>query len=473
MKISIKSQGEKGKENMTLGQGTYSIGRSEECDIVLDHKKISRKHAELCIEEDQYTLIDLASANGIYLKGKKISQAKSKKREKFSIGDFSLVIDPEKNAINEKTSNIFENILLQLGKTPHISIISIQLILCSFIILTTSNFIFTHYRSVLNTLEIERAKLIAQETAFANYSFWVEHGTLPVPNEQFENEKGVVEVLLTNGYGQVLIPLGDKLKDKQLGIVSKVLKGKNPEVEKIDEDIFLVCHPVIQNSEVIGTVVLTYHKRAYNSLVEESFGSVLLGIFFLIMLSISAGILILLILRTPLRVLNDAIHSATESRTDVVHFNVSSHAKELFRSKNIAERLLLRAFQASPTHSIETKLEKGTGNQPSEIISSSKKSDLGSQLDAYQVYCSIDQSTGNVEFVSQQLIHLLGISMSEQVHIIELFQSSDILEKIMLLFDGSITSETCTLKGKSYIVSRKEEVSENPLILLIFDHSEL
>lgn len=473
MKICIKLQGNITQEPMELNDGTYSIGRSDQCDIVLDHQKISRKHAELSVDKEQFTLVDLASANGIYLKNKKISQFKSKKIQEFSMGDFSVIIDPENTSTNQKSSNILENILLQFGKTPRISVLGIQLILCFFIIIATSNFIFTHYKSVLISLEIERAKLIAQETAFANYSFWVEHGALPVPKEQFENEEGVVEVLLTNGYGQVLIPLGDKLKAKQLGIVSKVLKGKKPEVEEIDEDSYLVCHPVIQDSEIIGTVVLTYHIRVYNSLIEERFGTVLLGMFFLIMLSIISGLVILHVIITPLRVLNDAIHSATENRVDIVQFNASSHAKELSRSKSIAERLLLRAFQASLSHSTKTKSESAVYTQSSDMISSQENLAQNSQLDEYEIYCSIDQSTGNVEFVSPRLSEILDTSINDQVHIIELFQSSGILEKIMLLFDGSIDNETCILKEESYIISRKENILENQLILLIFNHTEL
>jgi len=54
---------------------TLEVGRSEECDIFLGEKKISRKHCRIIVENDQVILEDLQSTNGTMLNKK---QAKDK-----------------------------------------------------------------------------------------------------------------------------------------------------------------------------------------------------------------------------------------------------------------------------------------------------------------------------------------------------------------------------------------------------------
>ncbi len=59
----------------TLSQGgVYLIGR-EGADIVLDGAKVSRKHAELGLYgPDAFVLRDLASTNGTFVNGKRVTE---------------------------------------------------------------------------------------------------------------------------------------------------------------------------------------------------------------------------------------------------------------------------------------------------------------------------------------------------------------------------------------------------------------
>lgn len=60
---------------ITLSRGgTYLIGR-EGADIVMDDEKASRKHAEISLPgPDAYFLRDLASTNGTFLDGKRVTE---------------------------------------------------------------------------------------------------------------------------------------------------------------------------------------------------------------------------------------------------------------------------------------------------------------------------------------------------------------------------------------------------------------
>jgi pSer/pThr/pTyr-binding forkhead associated (FHA) protein len=53
-----------GKE-FALARASLVIGRTDENDIVINHRSISRHHAKIVREGDRYTIVDLQSANGV------------------------------------------------------------------------------------------------------------------------------------------------------------------------------------------------------------------------------------------------------------------------------------------------------------------------------------------------------------------------------------------------------------------------
>jgi predicted component of type VI protein secretion system len=69
------------------------IGRSEDSDVFLGEKKISRKHAQILVNEDEVRIVDLESTNGSFVNSKKISEVKLKNGDKIKVG--SSVIEVE------------------------------------------------------------------------------------------------------------------------------------------------------------------------------------------------------------------------------------------------------------------------------------------------------------------------------------------------------------------------------------------
>ena len=76
MKIEIIHNGQI-IETKELGEGSYKIGRSSECDIQLKSQQISKQHALLVIKGTKAAIIDLGSANGVFVNGARISSAKA------------------------------------------------------------------------------------------------------------------------------------------------------------------------------------------------------------------------------------------------------------------------------------------------------------------------------------------------------------------------------------------------------------
>jgi pSer/pThr/pTyr-binding forkhead associated (FHA) protein len=54
-----------GGHEFALARASVVIGRTEENDIVINHRSISRHHAKIVREGDRYTIVDLQSANGV------------------------------------------------------------------------------------------------------------------------------------------------------------------------------------------------------------------------------------------------------------------------------------------------------------------------------------------------------------------------------------------------------------------------
>ena len=83
-----------------------SIGRSRECQILIDDISVSRRHATLIISEGTYQIIDNSSTNGTYVNGSKIHGSRSlQHNDILKVGN---VIIPWRNYINESNSTNLE-----------------------------------------------------------------------------------------------------------------------------------------------------------------------------------------------------------------------------------------------------------------------------------------------------------------------------------------------------------------------------
>jgi hypothetical protein len=68
-------------EGATPGRRVYIdgpvllIGRDDTCDLVIAERQVSRYHASISMEQDQYLLRDLDSKNGTFVNGKEVGDA--------------------------------------------------------------------------------------------------------------------------------------------------------------------------------------------------------------------------------------------------------------------------------------------------------------------------------------------------------------------------------------------------------------
>lgn len=84
-----------GEERIALQKRTFSIGRSPECDLVLDDDQVSRRHAELVATVGGWFLNDLGSTNGTKVGGEFASRSYLAGGEVIQIGGTTLRLEVE------------------------------------------------------------------------------------------------------------------------------------------------------------------------------------------------------------------------------------------------------------------------------------------------------------------------------------------------------------------------------------------
>ncbi len=85
-----------GDDKRTVVSGDpFVIGRSRECDLVLDDPNVSRRHVELRREDGGWAVVDLGSTNGIKLNGKRSRGGRLNPGDEITLGLSRLTFEQE------------------------------------------------------------------------------------------------------------------------------------------------------------------------------------------------------------------------------------------------------------------------------------------------------------------------------------------------------------------------------------------
>jgi len=79
-------------QKYVLDADGVTLGRSDQNNIVIDHKKVSRQHAKITQQGGNFTIIDLDSANGTFFNGQRITQHVLTDGDMVSLGDKNISV---------------------------------------------------------------------------------------------------------------------------------------------------------------------------------------------------------------------------------------------------------------------------------------------------------------------------------------------------------------------------------------------
>lgn len=96
------------RKAIPLEVGRYTIGRGEDAHIQIASHQISRKHAEIVVDEQSVTLLDCGSANGTAVNGKFVATSTLRHGDQIMIGEvvleFRAAVQPQAKQPAQKPS---------------------------------------------------------------------------------------------------------------------------------------------------------------------------------------------------------------------------------------------------------------------------------------------------------------------------------------------------------------------------------
>jgi pSer/pThr/pTyr-binding forkhead associated (FHA) protein len=88
--VLVVTRGEAAGSRILLDLATTSAGRHPDSDIFLDDITVSRRHAEIVRDGDQYRVRDAGSLNGTYVNRERIEEAPLTHGDVLQVGKYKL-----------------------------------------------------------------------------------------------------------------------------------------------------------------------------------------------------------------------------------------------------------------------------------------------------------------------------------------------------------------------------------------------
>ncbi len=87
----LNLQAKDGGRSYQLTERLTTLGRSPASTIMVEDNSCSRKHCMIKKELDTFTIIDLSSANGVYVNGEKVKEHTLRSDDRIKIGSTTLI----------------------------------------------------------------------------------------------------------------------------------------------------------------------------------------------------------------------------------------------------------------------------------------------------------------------------------------------------------------------------------------------
>jgi pSer/pThr/pTyr-binding forkhead associated (FHA) protein len=98
----------KPRQNFLIDKNPFVVGRGADCDLVLDRFGISKHHARISFDGNQYLFEDLGSKNGAYVNGNRVESVNLQEGDLISLSGTDLIFNQIKQ--NDWTADMEANI---------------------------------------------------------------------------------------------------------------------------------------------------------------------------------------------------------------------------------------------------------------------------------------------------------------------------------------------------------------------------
>ncbi len=368
MRIEVHHNGELVYEN-ELTEGTYTIGRSSECEIRLKSPKISKRHASLVIKGSRAAIIDLGSANGVFIQGVMVKKQLIETGEDVEIAGFCLRVLPSRSGASRRGGRVAgfdgnaalaaapEDSVPSEAQTPQAKLLVLvdkkvlvpfyglitrfdwrwvlASILTGALVLSTLLSVIPIIRwgrQITRQEALARAHSILAQAVRENYRILNKSSDFTrLTVENMEAEKGILSAYVidpkTNG---ILAPakyFNKTVTDvySQLAL-KKVAEGKTEQVSiEKTSDVYVVAQPVYlfsqeQGERTLQVVVLGVFQL--NTGITSTFQPLVEAALFSVLMSLAAFFLVFKMFTYPITQLQEQLDSALKGEGGMISTDV-------------------------------------------------------------------------------------------------------------------------------------------------------
>ena len=98
-----------GGREFVLSKTTMVIGRTEDNDIVVNHRSISRHHAKIVLEQGRYCIVDMQSSNGVRVNGEEYGKVELRRGDVVDLGHVRVrYVEPGEDFVFDRDAQIVD-----------------------------------------------------------------------------------------------------------------------------------------------------------------------------------------------------------------------------------------------------------------------------------------------------------------------------------------------------------------------------
>lgn len=472
------------EKTIDLKNGTYSLGRSTDADIVLADSAVSKFHASLTVDKDAITVKDSGSANGIFFQGNKITEKRFDNNFEINIKPFTI------RATAGDMHESDEPGAQKIHAIRHFSInnikISLFIIFSIIILLTVLIGYFPLKQKTASIARQEKLKngiLLTRYLAEMNRPFLSEEQHSLIRLSPVRMEDGVIYAFVVDGHGRIIAP-----REKQGDYVDWAgLSGAFAEAKLKLEDgkqgEKIIFYPVIQQNQTLGAAIIGFAWQQTGADAASGMGFlavclivILFGVGFAMAYLLSRAFL------NPLKSLYEAVEIAIKNGATSLAYQAPY--AELESLKRAFDRLLARKSppsapgvasadrQATGPYAGDPVSETGyqkprMESAPAAVPSASSDASL---RDLEAPWCVIDRENYILVRFSENFTQGLGTKDCRPgMHIIEALETNIIPAVSQMLDSNSAAPQTLSHGQKTYQLKRMNAANEKNNVTLVFE----
>ncbi len=493
-KIQILKNGVPEK-TLDLADGTYSLGRSGDADIVLSDSAVSKTHALLTVDQDRISVMDKGSANGIFFQGRKISEKTFDNHFEIDIKPFTIRTAAQDMPESDDAA------LQKIDAIRHFSINNIKISLfLIFAVIMLISVLIGYFPLKQKTAAIAREEklkagiLLTRYLGEMNRPFLADEQYAQVRTAPVRMEDGVVYAFVVDAHGRIIAPREKQGDYVDWAGLSKAFADAKLKIEDGRQDEKIIFYPVIQQNQIMGAAILRFAWQQTGTDAAAGMGflailliAILFGVGFIMAHLLARSFL------NPMKSLYEAAEIAIKNGAAALAYQAPY--AELEDLKRAFDRLLARKSAASASHDSYSAApaaaprtsdavskarnfqqsppnNPASGPFPSGASPSPPSSDAsGASLkDLKAPWCVIDRENYVLVQYSNNFSPGLGTKDCRPgMHVIEALET-DIIPAVSQMMDtDDATPRALTFAGKTYQMKRMNTVNEKNHVTLVFE----